>query len=46
MNRVSLFNSPFLLGFDRLEQVIAHVAKGSSDGYPEFKISESEEYKQ
>lgn len=40
MNRVSLFNSPFLLGFDRLEQVIAHVAKGSSDGYPPHNIEQ------
>lgn len=38
MSRMSLFNSPFLLGFDRLEQMVAHVAKGSAEGYPPHNI--------
>ncbi|MEX2453366.1 MAG: Hsp20 family protein [Rhodospirillaceae bacterium] len=37
MARLSLFNSPFLLGFDDLERALDRVAK-SSDGYPPYNI--------
>lgn len=40
MNRVSVFNSPFLLGFERLEQMVAHVAKGSAEGYPPHNVEQ------
>lgn len=38
MARLSLFNSPFLLGFDDLEQALDRVSKSSSDGYPPYNI--------
>ena len=40
MNRVSVFNSPLLLGFDHLERVLDRVAKTSSDGYPPYNIEQ------
>lgn len=38
MTRLSLFNSPFLLGFDDLERALDRVTKSSSDGYPPYNI--------
>ena len=38
MSRLSLFNSPFLLGFDDLERALDRVSKSSSDGYPPHNI--------
>jgi HSP20 family molecular chaperone IbpA len=38
MARLSLFNSPFLLGFDDLERALDRVSKASSDGYPPYNI--------
>lgn len=38
MTRLSLFNSPFLLGFDELERALDRSAKASSDGYPPYNI--------
>lgn len=38
MSRMSIFNSPFLLGFDDIERVIDRVAKSSGDGYPPYNI--------
>jgi len=38
MARLSLFNSPFLLGFDDIERTLDRVAKSSSDGYPPYNI--------
>jgi len=40
MTRVSLFNSPFLLGFDQLERALDRVSKGSADGYPPYNIEQ------
>ncbi|HYM31246.1 MAG TPA: Hsp20 family protein [Candidatus Cybelea sp.] len=40
MNRVPLFNSPLLLGFDHLERVLDRVAKTASDGYPPYNIEQ------
>lgn len=40
MSRVSLFNSPFLLGFDDIEQLLDRTAKASSDGYPPYNIEQ------
>lgn len=42
MSRIAVFNSPLLLGFDRLERVIDQVAK-SSDGYPPYNIEQTGE---
>ena len=40
MSRLSLFNSPFLLGFDQLERALDRVAKGAGDGYPPYNIEQ------
>ena len=40
MSRLSLFNSPFLLGFDDLERLLDNTAKASSDGYPPYNIEQ------
>jgi len=45
MSRVSLFNSPLLLGFDHFEQLLDRASKSSSDGYPPYNIEQlSEEH--
>ena len=41
MTRVSLLSSPFLLGFDHLEQVLERAAKSAGDGYPPYNIEQS-----
>jgi len=38
MSRLSVFNSPYLLGFDHLEQMLDRAAKTSNDGYPPYNI--------
>jgi len=43
MTRLSLFNSPFLLGFDELERALDRSAKASSDGYPPYNIEQVSE---
>ncbi len=40
MTRLSLFNSPFLLGFDQLERALDRVSKASADGYPPYNIEQ------
>ena len=40
MTRVSLFNSPLLLGFDHLERVLDRVSKSANDGYPPYNIEQ------
>ena len=37
MSRMSMFNSPLLLGFDQLERTLDRLAK-SADGYPPYNI--------
>ena len=41
MSRSSGFSSPFLLGFDRLEQQLDRTAKAANDGYPPYNIEET-----
>lgn len=43
MSRVSVFNSPFLLGFDQVERVLDRVAKTAADGYPPYNIEQLSE---
>jgi len=43
MTRISMFNSPLLLGFDRLERMLDRVAKSGSDGYPPYNIEQIDE---
>jgi HSP20 family molecular chaperone IbpA len=38
MNRSSLLNSPFLLGFENLERVLERTAKAAGDAYPPYNI--------
>jgi HSP20 family molecular chaperone IbpA len=43
MNRLSVFNSPLLLGFDQFERTLDRVTKGSSEGYPPYNIEQTGE---
>jgi HSP20 family molecular chaperone IbpA len=43
MSRVSLFNSPLLLGFDQFERALERVAKSSTEGYPPYNIEQTGE---
>ena len=38
MSRLSLFDSPFLLGFDHLESALDRISKLGSDNYPPYDI--------
>jgi len=38
MSRVSVFNSPLLLGFEHFERALDRVSKTASDGYPPYNI--------
>ena len=40
MTRLSLFNSPLLLGFDHFERVLDRVSKCSAEGYPPYNIEQ------
>lgn len=40
MTRMSVFNSPLLLGFDHFERVLDQVAKSSAEGYPPYNIEQ------
>lgn len=40
MTRLSLFNSPLLLGFDQLERTLDRVSKAASDGYPPYNVEQ------
>ena len=44
MSRLSLFNSPLLLGFDHFERALDRVSKASSDGYPPYNIEQTGEH--
>jgi HSP20 family molecular chaperone IbpA len=43
MNRLSLFSSPFLLGFDDFERTFDRVSKSANDGYPPYNIEQLDE---
>ena len=40
MSRMSLFNSPLLLGFEHFERQLDRVAKMSAEGYPPYNIEQ------
>jgi HSP20 family molecular chaperone IbpA len=40
MSRLSLFNSPLLLGFDQVERALDQVSKAASDGYPPYNVEQ------
>ena len=43
MNRMSVFNSPLLLGFDHFERVLDRATKAGGDGYPPYNIERTSE---
>ncbi|MCF8479425.1 MAG: Hsp20 family protein [Rhodospirillum sp.] len=43
MTRVSVFNSPLLLGFDHFERVLDRVSKNQAEGYPPYNIEQTSE---
>ncbi|MGA2089282.1 MAG: Hsp20 family protein [Stellaceae bacterium] len=43
MSRLSLFNSPLLLGFDHFERALDRVAKTTADGYPPYNVEQTGE---
>jgi HSP20 family molecular chaperone IbpA len=45
MSRISLFNSPLLLGFDHFERALDRVSKVSADGYPPYNVEQTGENK-
>ena len=40
MSRLTLFNSPLMLGFDHFEQALERVSKAAADGYPPYNIEQ------
>lgn len=40
MTRLSLFNSPLLLGFEPFEEALERIGKASADGYPPYNVEE------
>ena len=40
MNRMSVFNSPFLLGFEQFERTIDRISKLSTESYPPYNIEQ------
>lgn len=40
MPRMSVFNSPLLLGFDHFERMLDQASKASAEGYPPYNIEQ------
>ncbi len=40
MSRISLASHPFLLGFDRLDEMAERAARSGTEGYPPFNIEQ------
>ncbi|MFQ6018084.1 MAG: Hsp20 family protein [Kiloniellaceae bacterium] len=45
MTRLSLFNSPLLLGFEQFEQALDRVSKTSAEGYPPYNVAQVSEHR-
>lgn len=43
MGRMSLFNSPLLLGFEHFERTLDRATRAASDGYPPYNIEKTGE---
>jgi HSP20 family molecular chaperone IbpA len=43
MSRLTVFNSPLLLGFDHFERVLDRVTKAQPDGYPPYNVEQTGE---
>lgn len=41
MSRLSVFNSPLLLGFEQMERTLDRLAKAGGDGYPPYNIEQT-----
>ena len=41
MSRLTLFNSPLLLGFDHFERALDRVSKVAADGYPPYNVEQT-----
>jgi len=41
VSRLSLFNSPLLLGFDQFERALDRVTKATADGYPPYNVEQT-----
>jgi HSP20 family molecular chaperone IbpA len=41
MPRVSIFNSPLLLGFEQFEQTLDRISKMPAEGYPPYNIEQT-----
>ena len=41
MSRLSLFNSPLVLGFDHFERVLDRVSRSAADGYPPYNVEQT-----
>ncbi len=44
MSRLTVFNSPLLLGFDHFERVLDRVSKAQGDGYPPYNVEQTGEH--
>ena len=44
MTRLSLFNSPLLLGFDHFERALDRISKNAADGYPPYNVEQLSEH--
>jgi len=40
LSRLSLLNSPLLLGFDHFDRALDRVAKATADGYPPYNVEQ------
>ena len=43
MSRLTLFNSPLLLGFDHFERTLDRISKAAGDGYPPYNVEQTGE---
>jgi len=41
MSRISVLNSPFLLGFEQVERTLDRIAKTAGEGYPPYNIEQT-----
>ena len=44
MARMTAFNSPLLLGFEHLEQILDRASRTSAEGYPPYNIEQTGEH--
>jgi len=41
MSRLTVFNSPLLLGFEHFERMLDRVSKAQADGYPPYNVEQT-----